>query len=368
MNRFRLGRLLSVTLIGALSAATAFAAEGTTTFFPAPGQEAARLSIHAAADLSAMEPLVRDFQAMAPDIAIEYSDYVTNELQKKASAACDKGAAIGDLLLSSALDQLVKFANDGCAAAHSSAETARVARWANWRNEVFGFTYEPSVFVYNRRLVPPADVPRTHLELADLLRRRLDYYNGRVGTFDIRISGVGYLLAFSDARHATATYGRLLESMSRAEATIQCCTNSILQAVESGRLYIGYNMIGSYAYAVSRANPDLKVIVPRDYAIVFSRGALIPKTAPRPDLGRRFLDYLLSRRGQEVARKSAFYFSEDASLPEGVDGPETLAELGIVQPIHIGPALLAVQDEAQRRRFIDDWSRSLAPKPDARPR
>lgn len=349
-------------VVSVLSFSPAFALEGSSQFFPAENAEAARLSIHGAADLHAMEPLIRDFQKTAPDVAIEYSDYVTNELHQKASAACAENKPLGDLLLSSSLDQLVSLVNNGCASAYHSPQTARVPKWANWRDEVFGFTFEPAVFVYNARYVQPDDVPRTRAELADLLRRRLDYYNGHVGTFDIRTSGVGYLLAFSDARQATATYGRVLESMSRADVKVSCCTGSILQEIASGRIYLAYNMIGSYAYAAAKANPDLKVVIPRDYALILSRGVLIPKTSPRPDLARRFLDYLLSERGQEVARRQAFFFAEKGAIPEGVDGPENLGELSFIQPIRIGPALLAAQDEAQRRRFIDDWSHSMLGK------
>ncbi|ESW68140.1 ABC transporter substrate-binding protein [Mesorhizobium sp. C277A] len=335
------------------------AAEGSSAFFPSPQPEKDRLSIHAATDLVAMEPLIRDFQSVFPNVAVDYVEYVTNDLQKSASEACRTGAVLGDILLSPSVDQLVKLANDGCAAPHVSAETAHVADWANWRDEVFGFTYEPAVFVYNARLVPSGDVPRTHIELADLLRRRLDFYRGRVGTFDIRLSGIGYLLAFSDARQTTAVYGRLLESMSRAETVVRCCTAETLQDVANGTLYIGYNMIGSYAYAAARDNSDLRVVVPRDYALILSRGALIPKTAPSMALAKRFLDYLLSARGQKVARESSFFFAENGQLPDGADGPETLGESGIARAIRIGPALLAVQDEALRRRFIEDWSKSM---------
>ncbi len=162
----------------------------------------------------------------------------------------------------------MKLANDGCATAHTSPETARVADWANWRDEVFGFTYEPAVFVYNNIKVPPGDVPRTHVELADLLREKLDTYRGRVGTYDIRLSGIGYLLAFNDARQTTAVFGRLLEGMARASAVARCCTGEILEEVAKGNLYIGYNMLGSYAYEAARRYPQLKVVVPRDYTLV----------------------------------------------------------------------------------------------------
>ncbi len=351
----------------ALAPAMAMAVEGTSRLFPAINGETARLSIHGAADLQAMEPLIRDFQKLAPDIAVDYSDYVTNELYRRASAACEQNTPLGDLWLSSSLDQLVSLANNGCALAYHSSETAQVPKWANWRDEVFGFTFEPAVFVYNTRYVPESQVPRTRAELAELLRRRLDYYRGRVGTFDIRTSGVGYLLAFSDARQATATYGRLLESMSRADVKVSCCTGTILQEIASGRIYLAYNMIGSYSYAAARANPDMKVVIPRDYTLILSRGALVPKSSQRPDLARRFLDYLLSKRGQDVARRKAFFFAEKGEIPEGVDGPSTLGELSFVQPIRIGPALLAAQDEAQRRRFIDDWSRSMLSQPASSP-
>lgn len=349
---------LCVALAGMLMATPVLAADNTIRF-PALQTETGRLTIYSATDLVAMKPLIDDFQTIWPDITVEVVDYLTNELSVRAAEACRQQQPLGDLLLSSSVDQLVKLANDGCATAHTSPETARVADWANWRDEVFGFTYEPAVFVYNNVKVPPGDVPRTHVELADLLREKLDTYRGRVGTYDIRLSGIGYLLAFNDARQTTAVFGRLLEGMARASAVARCCTGEILEEVAKGNLYIGYNMLGSYAYEAARRNTQLKVVVPRDYTLVLSRGALIPKGAKRADLAARFLDYLLSQQGQSVAKNNAFYFTETGSLPPDVDGPQNLKESGIAQPIRIGPSLLAVQDRAQRKRFIDDWSQSL---------
>ena len=82
-------------------------------------------------------------------------------------------------------------------------------------------------------------------------------------------------------------------------------------------------------------------MVPRDYALILSRGVLIPTTTGNRDLAARFLDYLLSERGQRVAREQAFFFSEKSPLPDGVDGPAALMESGIGRPIRVGPSLLA---------------------------
>lgn len=333
----------------------AFAVEGERIVFAAPEREQERLIIHAATDLEAMRPLVLDFQQTEPNIAVEITDYVTNDLFREAMAACTYGSQTADILLSSSVDQLVKLANDGCARAHQSFETGSVPDWANWRSEVFGFTFEPAVFVYDATRVPKEDVPKSHEALADLLRRKPSQYQGRIGTYDINASGVGYLLAFNDARLAPTVYGRLLESLSRTTAVIRCCNNEVLGEIANGNIRIAYNVLGSYAYAAYLKNPDLKIVVPRDYTLILSRGAMIPVRAANPDLGARFLNYLLSVRGRKTARDKSFFFANGFDLPAGVDGPLSLIESGIGRPIRIGPALLAAQDEAQRRRFISDW-------------
>ncbi|OHV89266.1 ABC transporter substrate-binding protein [Mesorhizobium sp. ORS 3428] len=360
MKKTALAVLFGLAL--SLYAGCAGAIEGETVFFKSKQAQSAVLTIHAATDLAAMTPLVLDFQKTAPGVSVEFSDYVTNDLFREAELACSKGSGPGDILLSSSVDQLVKLANDGCALRHISTDRTSAPVWANWREEVYGFTFEPAVFVYDSTKVPLQDVPHTHDELADLLRREPEVYRGRIGTYDIAASGVGYLLAFNDARQAPTIYGRLLESFSRAQAVKRCCNAEVLGELAAGNIRIAYNILGSYAYAAYLKNPKLRIVVPRDYALILSRGVMIPTTTANRELAARFLDYLLSERGQRVAREQAFFFSEKAPLPDGVDGPEALMESGVGRPIRIGPALLAAQDQILRERFITDWA-SLIAKP-----
>ncbi|MEN5279209.1 ABC transporter substrate-binding protein [Brucella sp. TWI432] len=355
--------LTALLITIAITTAHAQSDEGTTTHFPAFGKETGRLVIKGAADTSALKPLIRDFQEEEPHIAVDYTDFVTNDLYLEADEACREGQNFGDLLISSSLDQMVKLANDGCAQPHISAQTRAMENHTNnWRDEVYGFTFEPSVIVYHSDYVLPQDVPHTRGELADLLRRKQEYYRGHVATYDLRQSGVGYLLAFLDAEQNSTAYGRLLESMSRVDTQLRCCNNSILSDIEDRKIYIGYNIIGSYAYAASLRNPKLKIVLPRDYTLVLSRAALIPQKAKHPELAARFIDYLLSERGRRVAREKAFFFSRDGALPSGVDGPSSLIESGVGRLVRISPALLATQDAAQRRRFIDEWIEVMAAK------
>lgn len=333
-------------------------ARAETFEFPAAGVDAPRLLIEGSGDIEAIGPLIRDFQLANPGIAVTYVDALTNDLFARMAAACEDGRALPDLVFSSSVDHMVKLANDGCAGAYRSRETQRLPAHARWRDEVFGFTFEPAVIVYNKALVAEADVPHTRDALADLLRRDGPELTGRVGTYDIAQSGIGYLFAFFDAQESSS-FGRLIEAFGRARAKLFCCTGELLAKIESGEILIGYNLLGSYAYARLRAGAPIGIVMPRDYTLVLSRAAFIPAGAPNRAAGERFLDYLLSLRGQQVVLKNSFYFAQGAALPEGVDAAGADSQAGITRPIPIGPDLLAVSDRQKRQRLLKVWEDTL---------
>ena len=80
----------------------------------------------------------------------------------------------------------------------TNSATQSLPDWANWRDEAFGFTYEPAVMVYNRDLVPELEVPRSRNDLIRLIREYPARYNRRVATYDAATSGIGYLFATQD--------------------------------------------------------------------------------------------------------------------------------------------------------------------------
>jgi len=331
-----------------------------SVLFPARATEKNRILIDAATDLIALEPMIRDFQTVAPDVAIQYVEYVSNDLFSKAASHCIRNEPGADIFLSSSVDQLIKLANDGCGSPYRSTAVDMLPSTAKWRDEVFGFTSEPAALVYNRDRVPQEDVPHTRVELLDLLRRKSSIYAGHIGSYDIAQSGIGFLLASSDARHSSL-YGRLIESFGRVGLVTRCCTVDIIKDIESGRVAIGYNLLASYALVAQRRGARIGVVLLRDYTLVLSRGAMIPRTARDPSTAKRFLEYLLSERGQQIAREVGLIF--DPKVMRASDPTFSLSGSEILRPIVIGPGLLAEQDQAKRARFLAEWYRSIAPTP-----
>ncbi|MFC6672779.1 ABC transporter substrate-binding protein [Marinobacterium aestuariivivens] len=257
------------------------------------------------------------------------------------------------------MDLQIRLVNDGFAQPFVDPVLEELPTWANWRNEAFGFTYEPVVFVYNKAAFAGRSLPATHEALATALRSDGEFFRHRVGSYDVRTSGVGYLVATQDEVTSSLS-GRLKESLGRAFTQVYCCTSQLLDAIAEGDLVLGYNLLGSYALAHARRDPRIGVIVPEDYALVVSRVALITKNAPNPAGAERFLRFLLSYQGQQVIAQNG----ELVALHPRASGPFSIAALGTEQPLNfhpitLGPALMVYLDQSKRRRFIIEWQNAL---------
>ncbi|EBA06155.1 putative periplasmic iron-binding protein [Sagittula stellata E-37] len=310
------------------------------------------LLVRGTTDIARFEAVLNLFASRPGSPRILYEQWGSNDLYEITRAECQKGAQAADMVISSAVDLQVKLANDGCATAHRSTATARLPQVANWRDEVFGITRELAVIVYNKRLLSGSEVPRSRFDLIDLLRPEDSRFRGRVATYDIEASGLGYLFAFADAQQAT-TFGSLIEAFGRSGAIATCCSAELIDGVANGTYLIAYNVLGSYAMARAEENPDIVAVAPDDYTLVLSRAALIPRRANEPELAGAFLDFLLSASGRASLRSEHLIAQTDQEDPEALrllETPETS-----LRPIALTPSLLVGLDQHKRREFVALW-------------
>ncbi|MFC0205465.1 ABC transporter substrate-binding protein [Novosphingobium soli] len=257
-----------------------------------------------------------------------------------------------DIVWSSAMDLQIKLINDGYAQQYASPEKPALPERAVWKNMGFGVTAEPIGIVYNRRLVPAAQVPRSHQALETLLRSRRAAFTGKVATFDPARSNTGYLYLSQDFQATGDTRG-LVQAIAATRPLLETTTGPMLTGVASGKLAIAYNVIGSYALERARRDPALGVVFPSDYTLVTSRIAFISREARHPAAARLFLDFLLSRAGQtQLARHSLW--------PVRTDVQARRLPAGQARPIRVGPQLLVNLDRLTRQRFLRDWNAILA--------
>lgn len=335
--------VVAVALMAWASVATALEIEEEAILPGQPGGET--LAILSTTDTAYFRPVLDAFQKANPDLTIRY---VVAGSQDVYAAVTERDMAF-DVAISSAMDLQMKLANDGLALPHEPAAALPLPDWAQWQDRVFSIAQEPVVLVLSRAALDGLPLPQTRRDLVDLLRDHPDRFQGRVGTYDPRQSGAGYLFATQEARQSDS-FWRLAEVMGAVDPLLYSSSVDMLDDLESGRLTIAHNVLGSYAADRVGDDSDLVAVEYQDFTLTLLRTALIPDNAPNPDAAGTFLDFLLSAEGRRL-------IGAEAGLPPVNEA--ALMQNPHLRPIRLDPGLLVYLDAMKRRAFLEEWSAAM---------
>ena len=336
---------LSTCLIAVVNfsfAAQAYEIETETVFLAK--ESTGQIQILSTADLNLFAPIIQSFQASGAGLDVIYTTVSSSEVLQAVVAEGE----VFDLVVSSAMDLQTKLANDGFAVPTTGFAQELVPEWAKWRDSVFAFTQEPAAIVLSATAFEGLDIPRTRQDLISVLRAHPDRFRGRVGTYDIRSSGLGYLFATQDSR-TSEVYWRLSEVFGQLDTRLYCCSSDMIEDVSSGTIAVAYNVLGSYARARTDLADQIVVIEPDDFTTVMLRSALIPRHAPNPEGAKAFLDHLLEQAWGDPAHNGFPYPTRDADS----------SDLSKYRPIRMGPGLLVFLDRFKRDQFLSAWQNAV---------
>ena len=306
-----------------------FKASGATT----------TLRILSSTDTALFASLIDAFVAKHPNTAIEYLVTTTADIDRRFR----KTPEAFDIVISSAMDLQFKLTNDGYAL-----ELKGVVHpaWAHWRQSLFAFTSEPAAIVMNRAAFQGLPIPQSRQELIEALRARPEVFRGRVGTYDVRQSGLGYLFATQDAR-ASETFWRLMEVMGGLDVQLYCCSGEMIDDLTDGTIAVAYNVLGSYVEARAESRDSLEIVLPSDFPTTMMRTALVSKASDKQAAAERFIQFLLTYQSNPI------------------DGVRPLPPLNDREngtdraTIALEPALMTFLDTLKRNKFLSEWEDAL---------
>jgi iron(III) transport system substrate-binding protein len=326
----------------------------------AAAKKEGKVVIYSALDTKAAQPLVKDFNALYPDVKVEYNDMNSTEMYNRFIAESASGQGGADVMWSSAMDLQVKLVDDGQAMTYKSPEASKLPSWAVYKDQAYGTTYEPAVFIYNKRLVTGNDIPQDHAAFAHVLNSETAKFKGKVTTYDIEKSGVGDMFVVQDTKYFPGMKD-LEKGFGAASYRVYSSTGNMLEKVSSGEHLLGYNVLGSYALVRAKKDPNLGVVLPKDYTLVLSRVMFIGKGAKNPNAAKLWTDYILSARGQKLIGSDVELFS----IRNDVEAEYTAASLNKqlgnnVKPIPVSSEIVTYLDPKKRLEFLSAWKTTLA--------
>jgi iron(III) transport system substrate-binding protein len=338
--------------------ALAGSAQAETTIFPALQSSGQQLVIYSTLDNRLAAPLIAAFQAGNPTVTVRYEDLLAGEVAARVIGETNAGQPTADFTFSAAMDVQLKLANDGYGQPVTVPAGANWPDWANWQDTAFALTFEPAVLVYHKPSFPQGP-PQSRLELLDWLARAPASLTGRIGTYDVEKSAVGYLFLARDTEHFPDIWS-VIAAMGAAGLQTFSTSQQIIDRVADGRLVLGYNILGSYAADQARLAPDLGMVLLRDYTVVVSRVALVPRNAASPALGSAFLAFLMSAQGQTLLSEKLRLPSVSLEVSGAGSGAAMLAiPDNQLRPVPVSPGVLVYMDQAKRQRLLRLWRDAL---------
>lgn len=307
-----------------------------------PQASSQMLRIISSTDTSLFAPIIESFVSHYSDVAVEYLVTATADIDEVFRA----NPAAFDLVISSAMDLQLKITNDGLA---RPVPNVSHPSWAQWRQTLFAFTSEPATIVINRAAFAGYSIPNTRQELIEALRARPEIFRNRVGTYDVRQSGLGYLFATQDAR-VSETYWRLMEVMGALDVRLYCCSGAMIDDLADGTIAVAYNVLGSYAAARSEIKDAIDIILPSDFPTTMMRTAMVSIDAPHPEIAGAFIRHLTTSQ----SGTNGDVFPLPPLNSQSNDGVRTT--------IALEPALITFLDTLKRRRFLAEWEDAVIQK------
>jgi iron(III) transport system substrate-binding protein len=325
----------------------------------AAAKKEGKVVIYSTTDTASAGPLVNDFKALYPGIAVEYNDMNSTEVYNRFISERAANSASADVLWSSSMDLQIKLVNEGGAMTYASPEIASLPSWAVWKNEAYGTTYEPIAIVYNKRLLTGDEIPQSHADLVRVFTQKADKLKGKVTTYDIEKSGVGFMLMAQDSKYIP-NFPEFLKALGAVQPRVQSSAGTMMERISSGENLLGFNIFNSYAALRAKKDPSIGIVLPKDYTLVMSRVMFASKTAKNPNAAKLWIDYILSKRGQAIVANAA----ELGSIRSDVQGEMTAAgyqkQLGAnLKPIPVSADLLGYLDQAKRLEFLKQWQAAM---------
>ncbi|KIC49872.1 substrate-binding domain-containing protein [Tateyamaria sp. ANG-S1] len=303
------------------------------------GENGVTLRVLSSTDTDIFAPILEGFIARNPSVSIDYAVAGSADIVTLIEDCPD----CFDVVISSAMDLQLKLANDGLAR-----RLPGLARSSDtqWRQSLFGFTLEPATMVLNRAAFEGRKMPTTRQELIEALRAEPERFRGRLGTYDVRLSGLGYLFATQDAR-TSETFWRLMEVFGNLDARLYCCSGDMIDDLASGELFVAYNVLGSYTQTRPETLDKVAVITPEDFATTMMRTALVLDTTELGETAAALVAYLTS--GAWAAQDRPGF-----PLPSLRD-----AEAQMLSVVSLDPGLLVYLDRLKRALFLEAWASAL---------
>lgn len=241
-------------------------------------------------------PIIREFESRT-GIWVDVHAGGTTEMMRQAREASEKGEC--DVMFGGGIESFE--AQKDLFMPYKTQSSEQLDRtYAAFDNSWTVFTELPIVFIYNKKLVRPSEIPRKWNDLFD------EKWKGQIAFADIRNSGTSYTILFTMEQiigeESETLVPRFYEQLGD---NILDSSGEVIPYVSDGTYLIGITLEETAKKYIAMGY-DIALIYPEDGTSAIPDGCAMVKNAPHSYNAGRFMDFVVGYDTQRYAMEN-FY-------------------------------------------------------------
>ncbi|HXC93799.1 MAG TPA: ABC transporter substrate-binding protein [Geobacteraceae bacterium] len=348
-------KLPGLLLVLSLPFFVAFAAEAGDDVVAGALKEK-NLYIYGAVGRNVADPVVAAFEAKYPGIKVDFIEMSGSETFSRHMSDLGGRRVSADIIWSSEIELQAILLKDNYALSYHSPESGQIYQWANMGDLAYATAFEPVAMAYNTKLVNGKDLPHTH---QDLLKSAA-VFNGKIALCNPEKNGLSFMF-LTQEMWSVKNFWKLVKGFEATGFLQYADYKALLDSIASGSALFGYNIPSRELFGRAKSDPSLGWFYSEEQTLAVPQSVLITKSATNPNSARLWVDFLLSKQGQEIiSRNSDLYpVRGDAEGGAITKGPQKLPTGKAFKPILPGEELTRYNQTGLRRGFIPKWKQSL---------
>ena len=340
-----------------LSLSTSGAAEAKRDVSAAAATEG-NLYIYGALEKRVADLLVKEFNASNPGVKVDFISLSSSDVFSRHMSDIASRKVSADILWNSDIKLQAALLKDGYALQYRPEEEGPVMTPANIADSLYVTGFEPVVMAYNRKLLHEKELPLTRTALVKALKDLR--WKGKIGTCDPEKNDLAFLLLTQDLAYGTDFWG-LVRRFGDAGLKLFPDYGTLLDRIEDGEVLAGYNL--PLSEVLKRAGSDKAIgwVYTADYTLALPQSVLIAKRATNPNAARLWVDFIRSKKAQQMISEACNLFS----VRSDVAGGEMKRQGGVLPPERVlrmvgsGSDVTRFSDDGMRRGFLLRWKQLL---------
>ncbi len=348
---------LSLYLFVSLSTAGLSSAE-TGNDVVAAALKVRNLYVYGAVGRKVADLVVAGFNLKYPGIKVDYIDMSGTEVFGRHMRDVGGRKVSADILWSSEIELQAALLKDNYALKYHSAESDNIYPWANMGDFAYATGFEPVAMAYNTKLLSEQEVPQTHKEL--LKSAGTAVFKGKIAVCDPEKNRLS-LIYLTQEQWSVKNFWALVKGIGTAGVQQFTDYGALLDSISGGSSLFAYSIPSGELFRRAKSDPSIGWFYSVEQTLAIPQSVIITKGATNPDSARLWVDFLLSKQGQEIISQNSDLYPVrgDAEGGDITKGRQRLPSGKAFKPILPGDELTRFNDRGLRRGFVLKWKQSL---------